>query len=95
MLRVVGVASDDVLYLRFQPRVPKLDEESNKPIGIPAEARGIEQLAVNGDWRLVRYMGMIGYANGTYLTRDILLCHVSPPPGTQQSLSHADLLASE
>ena len=93
LLRVVGVAPDDVLYLRFEPRVPDLEEESNKLIGIPAEARGIEQLAMNGEWRLVRYMGIIGYANGTYLRRDVLLCHVSPPLGTQQSLGHADLLA--
>ena len=90
LLRVVGVAPDDVLYLRFEPRVPDLEEESNKLIGIPAEARGIEQLAMNGEWRLVRYMGIIGYANGTYLRRDVLLCHVSPPLGTQQSLGHAD-----
>ena len=48
---------------------------------------------MNGEWRLVRYMGIIGYANGTYLRRDVLLCHVSPPLGTQQSLGHADLLA--
>ena len=93
MLQVVGVAPDDVLYLRFEPRVPKLEEESNKLIGIPAEARGIEQLAVNGEWRLVRYRGMIGYAYGTYLRRDILLCDVSPPRETQQSLGRADLLA--
>jgi len=93
LLRVVGVAPDDVLYLRFEPRVPNLEEESNKLIGIPAEARWIEQLAMNGEWRLVRYMGIIGYAKGTYLRGDGLLCRVLPPLGTQQSLSHDDLLA--
>jgi len=93
LLRVVGVAPDDVLYLRFEPRVPNLEEEPNKLIGIPAEARGIEQLGMSGEWRLVRYMGIVGYANGMYLGRDILLCHVSPPAGTQQSLGRDDLLA--
>ena len=44
MLRVVGVAPDDVLNLRTEPHVPKSQENSNRLIGIPANARWIEQL---------------------------------------------------
>ena len=44
LLRVVGVAPDDVLYLRVEPRVPDLEEESNKLVGIPLKHVGSSNL---------------------------------------------------
>jgi hypothetical protein len=73
--RVQGVARTDVLYVRAAPRVPAPRQQCNKKIGIPADARGIEDLGpAEGDWRLVRYMNVVGYARGKYLSADVPRC---------------------
>lgn len=74
VLRVVGVASDDVLFVRNSPWVP-IDNMQNKLVGIPAGARGIEDLGETTDgWRLVRYRGIVGYARSNFLATDITIC---------------------
>jgi hypothetical protein len=87
MLRVVDVAPNDVLYIRATPWVADPQERRNKLIGIPAGARGVEDLReVSGDWRLVRYMGLVGYAHVGYLRNDIMFCEVLHARRVEQSL---------
>jgi len=81
VFRVVSVEEDDVLYVREEPRVPQPHEKSNKLIGIPANAQWIEYLGrSHGEWHLVRYLGIVGFSHGKYLSRDFVLC-VQQPAG--------------
>jgi hypothetical protein len=75
VFRVIDVDEDDVLNLREEPRVPAAHERNNKLLGIPANATWVEYLGRSyGEWRLVRYLGVVGYANGRYLAHDFVLC---------------------
>jgi hypothetical protein len=90
MLRVVGVTSDDVLFLRDTPSLPRGHETTNKLAGIPSGAQGIEALGETADgWRLVRYKGIVGYAGSNFLRPDILIC--APRPMARRSQLGHDL----
>src|SRR5262249_51476390 len=61
MLRVTGVAQDDVLFLRAFPYVPDSPEPDNRVIGIPPEARRIQELSGGqGERGHIRYLGHQG-----------------------------------
>jgi len=82
MLRVTGVAPDDVLFLRSSPNVPDPPEADNRLIGIPPEARRIEELGGReGGWQQIRYVGQEGYASSRYLAPDTIDC-----PAAQERL---------
>ena len=86
MLRVTGVAQDDVLFLRAFPYVPDSPEPDNRVIGIPPEARRIEELSGGqGEWRHIRYLGQQGYANSRYLAPDTTNCSDALPTKTDQA----------
>jgi len=88
MLRVTGVAADDVLFLRSSPQVPDPSEADNRLIGIPSEARRIEELdRTQEGWRHIRYMGQEGYARSLYLASDTIGCPVVLPASTDQPSS--------
>jgi dienelactone hydrolase len=92
MLRVTGVAQDDVLYLRTSPHVPDPSEPDNKSIGIPPEARRIEEVGgAEVGWQHIRYVGLEGYASSRYLASDTIDCpdavltRADQPGSTRQS----------
>jgi dienelactone hydrolase len=75
MLRVTGVMGDDVLFLRSSPQVPDPSQADNRLIGIPPEAKRIEELGSSqGGWQHIRYMGQEGYASTRYLVPDAIDC---------------------
>lgn len=69
VLRVVGVAVDDVLNLREQP------SPSARIVGaIPPGGRGVEVLrGEGGPWLLVRWGDLEGWALATYLATDMVV----------------------
>jgi dienelactone hydrolase len=80
MLRVTGVAPDDVLFLRTSPQVPDASEPDNKLIGIPPEARRIEEVgAAEVGWQRIRYVGLEGYASSRYLSSETIDCPDAVP----------------
>jgi len=64
--RVVGVRSDDVLWIRRRPT-----GRSRKVGSIPSNGRGviIEKCVGSGKWCLVRYRGFRGYSSRKFLAR--------------------------
>lgn len=61
--RVVSVAADDVLYVRVGP------SKEHPSIGsIAPEARGVRMAGpCQGDWCLVRHLGVVGWVHSYYL----------------------------
>jgi hypothetical protein len=74
-----------VLFLRSSPNVPDPQEADNRLIGIPPEARRIEELGGRqGEWQQIRYVGQEGYANSRYLAPDTIDCPDAYPTRTDQ-----------
>ena len=64
-LRVVGVASDDVLWIRSGP-----SSRYRKVGSIPFDARGVRNRGCERRWCRVEYRGMRGWSHGRYLRED-------------------------
>lgn len=64
-LRVVGVASDDVLWIRSGPSA-----RTRKLGAIPFDARGVRNLGCRNRWCRVQYRGVRGWSHIRYLRED-------------------------
>ena len=63
--RVVGVAGDDVLWIRSGPSA-----RTRKLGAIPFDARGVRNLGCRGRWCRVQYRGVRGWSHIRYLRED-------------------------